>query len=118
MTAEPYNEWAIHHLYGTVFCGTFNVFVDFAGASRANAPAGRTFEIARYNESPAREQTLPWSYFYRDTIFHTFERVMDAPVELGVVGFGRWTGPMSIGRMVVSLFGRVVRTLSQRSVPS
>jgi hypothetical protein len=55
MTAEPYNERAIHHLYRTVFCGTFYVFVDFAGASRTNAPTGRTFEVARNNESPARK---------------------------------------------------------------
>ena len=87
MTAEPYYERTIHHLYGAVFCGTFNVFVYFTRASRANAPSCWAIEIAWNDESPSREQTLPWSYLNRDTILHTLERVVNSPVELGVFGF-------------------------------
>lgn len=32
MTAEPYDDRAIDHLNWAVFCGSFNVFVYFAGA--------------------------------------------------------------------------------------
>lgn len=118
MTAEPYNERTIHHLYGTVFCGPFDVFVDFTGASRANAPPSGAIEITWNHEAPSREQALPRRYFNRDSIFHALERVVDSPVVLGVFRFGWWTGSMGIGRMVVISRGGVLWTLSQRSIPN
>ncbi len=114
MAAEPYDKRTVHHLNWAVFCGSFDVFVDFAGSGRSNAPARRTFIVTRDDESPARDQAVPWSYFDRDAILHAFERVMNSPVVLGVAGFGRRTGPMGIGRMVVGVFW----TLSQRVLRS
>ena len=43
--------------------------------------------------------------------------MVDSPVELGVVGLGRWTGLMSISRMVMLVFWGVLRTLSQKVYP-
>jgi hypothetical protein len=117
MTAEPYNERSINHLNRAVFCGSFYVFVDFPWTYRADAPFVGTFEIARYDESPAWDQSIPRGYFDRDSVFHAFERMMDSPVELGVVGLWRWTGPMGIGRMVMLALWGVLRTLSQKVYP-
>jgi hypothetical protein len=55
MTAEPYNERAIHHLYRTVFCGTFYIFVDFTRSGGTYAPSSGTIEIAWYDEAPSRK---------------------------------------------------------------
>jgi hypothetical protein len=123
MTAEPYYERAIHHLYRAVFCGPFYVFVDFARSCWTDTPSIGSIEIAWNHEPPAWKQALPGRYFDRDTILNAFEGVMDTPVELGVFCFRRGTGPMGIGRMVVRAFVMRVpwgvgRTLSQRSIPS
>ena len=42
--------------------------------------------------------------------------MVDSPVELGVVGLGRWPGPMSISRVIVSVLviWGVLWTLSQK----
>jgi hypothetical protein len=32
MSAEPYNERAVDHLYGAIFCGSFYVFVNFTSS--------------------------------------------------------------------------------------
>ena len=113
MTAEPYDERAVDHLYWAVFCGSFYIFVDFTSTGWSNAPFCWAFVIARYYESPSRKESPPGGDFDRDSIFHALKRVMNSPVVLGVVGFGWRTGPVCIGRMVVG----VLWTLSQRSIP-
>ncbi len=118
MPAEPYYERTIHHLYRTVFCGTFYVFVDFTRSCGTYTPSGGAIEITGDDESPAWQQAFPGCYLDRDTIFHAFEGMMDTPVELGVFGFGRGTGSMGIDHMVVQVFGGAGWTLSQRSIPS
>lgn len=47
MTAKPYNERSIHHLYRTVFCRSFYIFVDFAGSGGTDSPTGRPFVFTR-----------------------------------------------------------------------
>ena len=59
MTAEPYDEWAVHHLYWALFYGPFYFFVDFAGPRGADAPSGDALEIAGHDEPPAGQQALP-----------------------------------------------------------
>ena len=113
MTAEPYDERAVHHLNWAFFYGSFNVFVYFAGTGGADSPSCGATEIAGYDEPPAGQQTLPGCYFDGNSILNTFERVVDTPVVLGVVRLRRRTRPMSFGCMVVVLIG----TLGQRSVP-
>ena len=110
MAAKPYNERAVHHLDWAVFGGPFDVFVDFAGSGRADPPSRWSLVVTWYYKSPAWQEFIPRSYFDRDTILHSFKRVMNSPVVLGVSGLGLWTGPMGIGRMVVGVFW----TLSQR----
>jgi hypothetical protein len=117
MTAEPYDEWTVHHLYRAVFCESFYVFVNFTGAGGSNSPSGGNSVIARNDESPAGDKTFPWCYFDRDAILHAFKRVVNSPVVLGIAGFGRRTGPMGIGLMVVVAVWGVFRTLSQRVIP-
>ena len=114
MTAKPHNEWSINHLYRTVFCRTFYVFVDFTGSSRAYSPAKRTFVFAGQNKSPSWEKSFPGTYLDRYTIFHIFERVVNTPVELCFVRLRMRSGPMCIGRVVVMLRTGVVVTLTQR----
>ncbi len=110
MAAKPYNERAVHHLDWAVFGGPFDVFVDFAGSGRADPPSRWPLVVTWYYKSPAWQESIPRSYFDRDTILHSFKRVMNSPVVLGVSGLGLWTGPMGIGRVVVGVFW----TLSQR----
>jgi len=113
MTAEPYDEGAIHHLYRALFYGSLNVFVYFAGTRGPNSPSSGSIEISGYDEPPAGQQTLPGCYFDGNSILNTFERVVDTPVVLGVAGLGRRTWPMGFGWVVVDLIGN----LGQRSVP-
>jgi hypothetical protein len=117
VAAEPDDERTVNHLDWTVFCRAFYVFIDFTRAGGSYAPSGRSLVIAGDYKSPSWEQALPGGYFDRDTIFHAFEGMMNSPVELGIVGLGRWTGPMSIGRMVVGAVWGVIWTLNQRANP-
>ena len=114
MAAEPYNERAVHHLDWAIFSGSFDVFVDFAGSSRANPPSGWTLVVAGHDESPSWHESVPRSYLDRDTILHAFKRMVNSPVVLGVAGLGLWIRPMGIGGMVMGVFW----TLSQRVLRS
>jgi len=59
MTAEPYDERAVHHLNWAFFYGSFNVFVYFAGTGGADSPSCGATEIAGYDEPPAGQQPFP-----------------------------------------------------------
>lgn len=100
MTAEPYDDRAIDHLNWALFCGSFNLFVYFAGARGADSPSGDTFEISRHDKTPAGQQTFPGRDFDGHAVFNALERVVDSPVELGIVRLGRWTWPVVFGRVV------------------
>ena len=113
MTAEPYDEGPIHHLYRALFYGSLNVFVYFAGTGGADSPSCGATEIAGYDEPPAGQQPFPGCDLYSNAIFDTLERVVNTPVVLGVAGLGRRTWPMGFGWVVVDLIGN----LGQRSVP-
>ena len=118
MTAEPYDDRAVHHLNRALFCGSFNVFVYFAGARGADSPSDNALKIAGHDEPPAGQQALPGCDLDGDAILNAFERVVNAPVVLGVAGLGRWTWPMGFGCVVVGhLIAGVLWTLGQRSVP-
>lgn len=118
MTAEPYDERAVHHLNWATFCGSFDVFVNVSGARGADSPSCDAVKFAGHNETPAGQQALPGRYFDGNAILNTFEWVVNSPVVLRIAGFGRWTWPMGFGRVVVGrLVAGVVWTLGQRSVP-
>ena len=104
VAAKPNDERTVDHLDGAVFCGPLYVFVDFTGASGSYSPTGRTLIVAGYDESPSWKEAFPGGYFDRDSVFHAFKGMVNSPVELGVVGFGRRTGPVCIGRMVMRGF--------------
>ena len=118
MTPEPYDDRAVHHLNWALFCGSFNLFVYFAGARGADSPSGDAFEIAGHHEPPAGQQAFPGCDLDGDAAFNAFEWVVNTPVVLGFVGSGRRIRPMGFGCVVVGhLIAGVFWALGQRSVP-
>ena len=118
MTAKPYDDGAVYHLNWALFRGSFNVFVYFAGARGSDSPSGDAFEIAGHDEPPAGQQAVPGCDLDGNAVLNAFERVVNAPVVLGVVRLGRCTWPMGFRCVVVGhLIAVVFWTLGQRSVP-
>ena len=114
MTPKPYDQWTVSHLYWTIFCGSFHLFVDFAAAGWTDSPLLYALEIAGNDEPPTREQPLPRRNLYCDTVLNTLKRVVNSPVEPGIGRFRGRSGFVGIGHVVVG----GVRTLSQRALPN